>query len=181
MSRVGESMRDSTRTRVASSGAASLVNSETLNRRAVVEMVAPLAPVERAMRITGSLAGFVSLGSLDLLTTELESIGHVRGDFSDLVSDDGSCCCACANSVNASDEQTTAVVRKKIAVLLIKFISKNYCYEREAGRAGRTNLTTIYLKCAAENFKARIMCKVCRDKSEQLSSVTSLGALARWR
>src|SRR2546430_1416586 len=130
------------RTRVASSGWASSVKSEMLNKRAVVEIVAPPVPVERAIRITGSFDGATSAFSLDLLTTEPDSTGHWRLAFSDFVSDEGSCCWACANRVKLKDEQTKLATTKKIAILLMKSISIVNCAKGRIGRAGHEHLTT---------------------------------------
>ena len=59
--RDAESIRDSTRTRVVSSGRDWEPNSEALSSRAVVEIVAARDPVESAIRITGSLESWIVL------------------------------------------------------------------------------------------------------------------------
>src|SRR5256886_15497183 len=71
-------MRDSTRTRVVSSGWLLVSISETFSNRAVVEIVAALVPVESAMRITGSSASVTAAtSSVVFFTTDLDSVGHV--------------------------------------------------------------------------------------------------------
>jgi hypothetical protein len=69
-------MRDSTRTRVESSGWSALGRSEAAMSFAVVEIVAALVPVESAIRITGS-SDKVTVFSDAFLTTDFESVGQL--------------------------------------------------------------------------------------------------------
>ncbi len=76
-------MRDSTRTRVVSSGWLLASISETFSSRAVVEIVAAPAPVDRAMRITGSSDSVTAVRpSVVLFTTDLDSVGQMLFDLS---------------------------------------------------------------------------------------------------
>src|SRR5205823_4067812 len=79
----GVSMRDSTRTRVESSGWLSVLVSETFKSRAVVEIVAAPVPVDSAMRITGSSDSATAVTpSVVFFTTDLDSVGQVLFGFS---------------------------------------------------------------------------------------------------
>jgi hypothetical protein len=92
------------------------VNSETLNNCAVVEIVAPLVPVESAIRITGSFERVVVPVSLAVLTIDDLSDGQ-RVDFS---SERAPGCCASTNG--AIGEQPNAESSNTAASLLIRQI-----------------------------------------------------------
>ena len=113
-------MRDSIRTRVVSSGRAEVLNSEAFSRRALVEIVAALTSVDRAMRMTGSLESWIGPGDwLADVTTEPRSKGQAFRLWSPRSSLRGArVCWAKAGGAKVSSDESTLSMTNTIAILL---------------------------------------------------------------